>query len=349
MSTPVPASTRSVSLADFGSLLFLGAVWGGAFLAFRIASPEVGPVWAAEARIGLAAIAMAALFGRRSWAVFRGRIGAIVVTGALFAAIPFALIAFAALTLPTAVGALLNASTPLFTAMVGAVALGQRLSGRVITGIAVGMAAVLVLVGWSPLPIGPGTLLAVGAALGASFSYALAGTFVRRALPDVGGIELATGQLVSASVVLLPVAILSGAPGTPSPNGVVALVGVALVSTALAWPLFFRVLSHTTPTAASTVTFIVPAFGIAWGALVLGEPIGPELLAGAAMILVSLVLVLGLPVGNLLRGGVARTGRGARLALSGRAIGLVRSGRAIGSARAAVAAVAALAVRRSAA
>jgi drug/metabolite transporter (DMT)-like permease len=309
MSTRVPTSTRSVSPADLGALLFLGAVWGGAFLAFRIASPEVGPVWAAEARIGLAAVAMSVLFGRRAWAAFRGRLGAIVFTGATFAAIPFALIAFAALTLPTAFGALLNASTPLFTAMVGAVVLGHRLSGRVIAGIAVGMTAVLVLVGWSPLPLGPDTLLAVAASLGAAFSYAVAGTFVRRRLPDVGGVELATGQLVSASIVLLPVAILSGAPGTPSPTGLAALVGVALVSTALAWPVFFRVLSHTTPTAASTVTFIVPAFGIVWGALALGEPVGPELVAGAGLILVSLVLVLGLPVGSWVRGGAVRAGR----------------------------------------
>jgi drug/metabolite transporter (DMT)-like permease len=307
--TASPPSTRSVSSADLGALLFLGAVWGGAFLAFRIASPEVGPVWAAEARVGIAAVAMAALFGRRSWAAFRGRIGAIAFTGAAFAAIPFTLIAFAALTLPTAFGALLNASTPLFTALVGAVVLGQRLSRRVIAGIAVGMTAVLVLVGWSPLPIGPETLLAVAAALGAALSYAVAGTFVRRKLPDVGGFESATGPLVAASIILLPVAIVSGPPGSPSPAGLVALVAVALVSTALAWPVFFRVLSHTTPTAASTVTFIVPAFGILWGALVLGEPVGPELLAGAGMILVSLVLVLGLPVGAWLRVAAARTGR----------------------------------------
>lgn len=111
----------------------------------------------------------------------------------------------------------------------------------------------------------------------------------------------------------------------------IALVAVALVSTALAWPVCCRALSHTTPTAASTVTFIVPAFGIAWGAVVLGEPVGPELLAGAAMILVSLVLVLGLPVGTVVRGGLAWSGRTMGPARSGRAIGLARRGRAIGS------------------
>lgn len=310
------SSTRPLAVVDLGLLLFLGAVWGGAFLAFRIASPEVGPVWAAEARVGLAAIVMVALFGRRAWTAFRGRLVAIFITGAAFAAIPFALIAFAALTLPTAVGALLNASTPLFTALVAAAVLGQQLSGRVITGITVGMTAVLVLVGWSPLPMGPETLLAVGATLGAALSYAVAGTFVRKELPDVGGIEIATGQLVTASIILLPLAIVAGPPGVPSPAGVTALVAVALVSTALAWPVYFRVLSHTTPTAASTVTFIVPAFGTAWGALILGEPIGPELVAGAGMIFVSLVLVLGLPIGGLARVAASRIVHAVRSARS---------------------------------
>ncbi len=304
--SPVPA--RSVSLADLGVLLLLGAVWGGAFLFLRIASPEVGPVWAAEIRIGLAALVLAAVAGRRTWAVVRGRVGAVLIVGATFSAIPFSLIAFASLTLPTGMGALLNAATPLFTAMLGVAILGQRVTGRLVAGLLVGLVAVLGLVGWSPLPAGPETFVAVLAALGASASYAVAATFVRRALPDVGGLELATGQLVSGSILLLPFAIASGTPGMPAPEGAVSLVAVALVSTVLAWPLFFRVMAHTTPTAASTVTFIVPAFGIAWGALVLGEPIGPGLVGGFGLILVSLVLVLGIPVRSLVASAV-RQGR----------------------------------------
>ena len=313
-SSPTPA--RSVSPVDLGVLLFLGAVWGGAFLFLRIAAPEVGPVWAAEVRIGLAAVVLAVVAGRRSWRALRGHLRAIFVVGATFSAIPFSLIAFATLTLPTGMAALLNAATPLFTAGMGVVLLGQRLSRRVLAGVGVGLAAVLVLVGWSPLEAGPATLLAVVAALGAAMSYAFAGPFVRRALPGVGGIEIATGQLVSGSIVLLPFAIASGMPGTPSAAGAASLVAVALVSTALAWPLFFRVLTHTTPTAASTVTFIVPAFGITWGALVLGEPIGPGLVAGFGLILISLSLVLGLPVGRLVLGAAGRTGRTVRSALS---------------------------------
>ena len=132
------------------------------------------------------------------------------------------------------------------------------------------------VVGLSPLDMGPGTLLAVAAALGAALSYAFAGTFVRRRLHGVAGIEIATGQLVSASIILLPFAALSGAPGVPSVGGAASLVGVAVISTALAWPLYFRVLGRTTATAASTVTFIVPAFAILWGAIALGRADRPR-------------------------------------------------------------------------
>ncbi len=300
-SPSLSSSARATAGTDLGLLVFLGAVWGAVFLFMRIAAPEVGAVWAAEIRVTLAALLLVVIAGRRTWRTARGRVLDFLVTGATFSAIPFTLIAFATLTLPVGVGALLNAATPLFTAMIGVAVLGQRLTGRVVAGIAIGMGAVALVVGWSPLDLGPGTLLAVGAALGAAFSYGVAGTFVRRRLGGIPGIEIATGQLVSASIVLLPFALLSGTPGVPSPAGAASLLAVAVVSTALAWPLYFRVLKRTSATAASTVTFIVPAFAILWGALALGEPIGPELVVGFALIMVSLALVLGVPVGSLAR------------------------------------------------
>jgi drug/metabolite transporter (DMT)-like permease len=154
----------------------------------------------------------------------------------------------------------------------------------------------VVLVGWSPLGLDGTTVLAVLAGLGAPASYAVAGNYARAKLADVGPTEIATGMLVAGSLVLLPVAVLSGPPTAPALDGVVSIFAVGIISTAVAWPIFFRVLRQTTATAASTVTFIVPAFAIAWGALVLAEPIGPNLIAGSALILVSLLLVSGIGV-----------------------------------------------------
>ena len=207
---------------------------------------------------------------------------------------PFTLIAIATVTLPAGFTALLNAATPLFTAAIAVAFMGQRISPGVAAGLAVGVVAVILLVGWSPLDPGATTALAVAAGLGAPASYAVAGNLVRARLSDVPPIELATGMLTAGAVIALPVALLSGVPGTLAADGVVSLLGVGVLSTALAWPIFFRVLRRTTPTAASTVTFIVPAFALTWGSIVLAEPVGVGLLVGFGLILVSLMLVLGI-------------------------------------------------------
>jgi drug/metabolite transporter (DMT)-like permease len=295
VTTPsTPAARRPLSLIDLGSLLFLGAVWGAAFLFLRIAAPEIGPVWAAEIRLAIGASVLLVVAGRSTWQSARGRLLSVAVVGALFSAVPFTLIAYATLTLPAGFTALLNAATPLFTAAIAVAFMGTRISWRVGAGLAVGVVAVIVLVGWSPLEPGPTTLLAVAAGLGAPASYAVAGNFVRARLSDMAPTELATGMLTAGALVALPVALLSGAPGALSLDGAVSLVAVGTLSTALAWPIFFRVLRRTTPTAASTVTFIVPAFALAWGSILLAEPVGLSLLVGFGLILVSLVLVLGI-------------------------------------------------------
>ena len=294
MTTTVAPVRRPLSLVDLGSLLFLGGVWGAAFLFLRIAAPEVGPVWAAEIRLAIGAAILLLVAGPATLRVARGRVTTFLIVGALFSAVPFTLISIATLTLPAGFTALLNAATPLFTATIAVGFMGQRMSSRVVAGLAVGVVAVIVLVGWSPLEPGPTTLLAVAAGLGAPASYAVAGNFVRARLADVEATVLATGMLTAGALVALPVAVFSGAPGTPAVDGAVSLLAVGVLSTAIAWPIFFRVLRRTTPTAASTVTFIVPAFALTWGSIVLAEPVGVGLLVGFGLILVSLILVLGI-------------------------------------------------------
>jgi drug/metabolite transporter (DMT)-like permease len=294
MTASIPPSRRTLSLLDFGSLLFLGAVWGAAFLFFRIAAPEVGPVWAAEIRLLIGAAILIAFTGRRTLKAARGRVRSFLVVGALFSAVPFTLISFATVTLPAGFTSLLNAATPLFTAAIAVAFLGQRMAWRVAAGLAVGVLAVIVLVGWSPIEPSATTILAIAAGLGAPASYAVAGNYVRARMTGVEPIDLATGMLAAGAMLALPVALLTGAPGTPGLDGVISLIGVGILSTAIAWPVFFRVLRRTTPTAASTVTFIVPAFALTWGSIVLAEPVEAGLLVGFGLILVSLVLVLGI-------------------------------------------------------
>jgi drug/metabolite transporter (DMT)-like permease len=188
------------------------------------------------------------------------------------------------------------ATTPLFTAMISAAWLRQRLTRGVMAGLGVGFGAVLFLLGDSHVALGPATILAFGAGLGAALSYSFAGTFVRRRLADVAPLDLATGQLVVAAVILLPVSVATGIPAVPSPAAIGSIVTMGIVSTAIAWPVFFRISRRTSATAASSSTFVVPMFGILWGGLILGESVGAELLLGFGLVLVSLVLVLRLPI-----------------------------------------------------
>ncbi len=317
MNAQIPPAQRSLSVVDFASLLFLGAVWGASFLFSRVAAPEVGPAWAAEIRLAVGAAFLLAVAGRSTLAVARGRMTSFLVVGALFAAVPVTLVAFATVTLPAGFTALLNAATPLFTAAIAVGFMGQRMSRRVLAGLGVGVFAVIVLVGWSPLEPGATTAFAIIAGLLAPVSYAVAGNFARARLHGIPATQLATGMVTAGAILALPAAILSGPPRTPAIDGVVSLLAVGILSTAIAWPIFFRVLGRTTPTAASTVTFIVPAFALVWGSLLLSEPVGAGLLVGFGLILLSLTLVLGVvpslrPPRHLARAAVRGTGQAAR-------------------------------------
>jgi hypothetical protein len=235
---------------------------------------------------------------------------AFTIVGTTFAAIPFTCIAFASLTLPTGFTALLNAATPLFTAALGVVVLRQALSGRMIAGLADrrgrGARARRLVAPRSD----PGDAHRGRRGLGAPASYAVAGTYVRARLSDVPGVELATGMLLMGALVTLPVAVLTGARHADDGRHHVAGRGRSRLDGARLARVLPRP-ARSTPTVASTVTFIVPVFAAAWGALVLGEAVGLELVAAFGLVLVSLLLVLGLTpgvpvdVGAPSRGGTA--------------------------------------------
>jgi drug/metabolite transporter (DMT)-like permease len=316
MPSRTPTAAR-VGVTDLLSLVYLGAVWGAAFLFFRVASPEVGPVWTAWIRIALGGLLIGLFVGPKRLLALRPYLRQLVIVGATFSAIPFTLLAYSTLTLPSSLASLLMATTPLFTALVGVVWLRQGLSPRMIAGLVVGFGAVVLLLGGATSALTPAGILAALAGLGAAFSYAIAGTYVRRSTAGIAPIELAAGQLLAGAAVLLPVAILSGPPRLPAIDGAVSIGLIALVSTALAWPIFFRISARTNPTTASAVTFIVPMFGMLWGGLILGEPIGAQLLAGFAVTIVSLVLVLPIPLGwvGTLAAGIADRARATRAAL----------------------------------
>jgi drug/metabolite transporter (DMT)-like permease len=280
---------------DFAGLVVLGALWGGSFLFIRVAVPALGPFLLVELRVGLAAAALllyALVAGRLP--KIRSRWKSFLVLGFFNAAVPFSLISAAEIHLTASLAAILNSTTVMFTAMVAAVWLGDPLTARKLIGIVLGVVGVTVLVGWDPTPLNGVVLLSVAAMLVASLSYALGATYVKRSFSGIPPLGMAIGQLGAATVLLLPLSVASFPGETPSLPVVFSMLGLALLSTAAAYLIYFRLIENVGPTSTVTVTLLVPVFGLLFGVLLLDEPFGSGTIAGLAIILFSVVLITGL-------------------------------------------------------
>ena len=273
----------------------LGALWGGSFLFIRVAVPALGPFMLVELRVGLAA---AALFlyalAAGSMPKIRGRWRSFLVLGFLNAAVPFSLISAAEIHLTASLAAILNSTTVMFTAIVAAVWMGDALTARKAIGIVLGIVGVSVLVGWDPLPLNGIVLLAVAAMLLASLSYALGATYAKQSFSGIPPVGMALGQLGGAVALLLPLAVVSLPERAPSTVVTFSMLGLAFLSTAVAYLIYFRLIENVGPTSTVTVTLLVPVFGLLFGVLLLEEPFGPGTLAGLGIILTSVVLITGI-------------------------------------------------------
>ena len=277
----------------------LGALWGGSFLFIRIAVPALGPFFLVELRVGLAA---AVLF---LYALAAGRVPKIhsrwrsfLVLGFLNAALPFTLISAAEIHLTASLAAILNSTTVMFTAIVATVWMGDALTVKKAVGIVLGIVGVTVLVGWDPLPLNGVVLLAVAAMLIASLSYALGATYAKWSFSGIPPLGMAFGQLGGAVSLLLPLAVVSLPEEVPSAVVTLSMLGLALLSTAVAYLIYFRLIKNVGPTSTVTVTLLVPVFGLLFGVLLLDEPFGLGTLAGLGIILTSVVLITGIERGG---------------------------------------------------
>jgi drug/metabolite transporter (DMT)-like permease len=280
---------------DLGALLLLSALWGASFIYIRVAVPALGPFVLVELRVGLAAVALAlcaALVGRLP--KLRGRWRQFALLGAVNVAIPFSLISTAEINLTASLAAILNSTTVMFTAVVAAVWMGDALTARKLVGVALGIVGVTVLVGWDPITMNWTVALSVGAMLAASLAYALGSVYAKRTFADSPPLAIASGQLTAAAMLMLPLAAVSAPEQSPSTIVVLSVLGLALPSTAVAYMLYFRLIANVGPTSTSTVTLLVPLFGLLFGVVLLDEPVGVGTLAGLVLILSSVTLITGL-------------------------------------------------------
>jgi drug/metabolite transporter (DMT)-like permease len=279
-----------VNLPFFPSLVFLAALWGASFLFMRIAAPVIGPVWLIEARVLLAGLALLPLVlqrGKGGLMLREWRL--LLLVGGLNAALPFTLLAYASVVLPAGTTSLLNATVPIFAAIVAAIAFAEHLGPVRILGIGLGFFGVAVLVGL-PEDAGPPPVMPIVAGLAAALSYVFAANLARQRLSHLPGIVFVTGSQLGAAVLLVPLLPFWIPNGWPGLDVSLAVVALALLSTSLAFLVYFRLLQEVGATRTLTVTYLIPVFAIIWGYWFLDEPVTLSMLFGGGCVLIGIGL-----------------------------------------------------------
>lgn len=284
---------------DTAELLLLAAIWGASFLLMRVAVPDFGPVALAFVRVaGAALMLLPLLLMRGEWAALRQHWKPALLVGVTNSALPFVLFGFATLSITAGLAAIFNAATPLASAFFAWAWLREPMTRWRLLGLALGLAGVVGLGGHKAgLQSGAAdwqVLGAVLACLAATSLYGFSAAFAKRHLQGVPSMALATGSQIGAALALAPLAALNPPAAGPGPLAWAAVIGLALVCSGLAYILYFRLIGRIGPTNASSVTFLIPVFAVAWGAWLLDEAVTLAMLAGGALIVAGTALVLGL-------------------------------------------------------
>lgn len=276
-------------------LVLLAFIWGWSFLFIKVAVAGMTPTTVAAARIGLGALVLLVVLrlrrlrlptGRTMWRHF-------AVAALLGSVLPFTMLAWGEQRITSALTAVLNAATPLFTALAGAAALRERLHRAQATGLALGMVGVAVAAGVGGDDLGSSSLAGGMAAVAAGACYGAGFIYMKAHLMDVPAEVAATGQLVAGVTMLAPFAAATTvAEGIDlAPHRLVAVVLLGVLGTGVAYVLNYRVVADLGPTKASLVTYLIPVVAVVVGVVVLGEPFRLRLLAGGLLIVAGIALV----------------------------------------------------------
>ena len=304
------ATNRAMGPTEWLLLVGLSVLWGGSFFCSEIALAELPPFTVVLGRVGLAAAALAIVVlasGQRPPRSLR-LWGAFVAMGVLNNVIPFSLIIWGQTAIAGGLAAILNATTPLFTVVLAHLLTpDERMTPGRLSGVFLGLGGVAVMIG--PTLAGLGVaVVAQLACLAAALSYALAGIFGRR-FRGTPPLITAAGQTGASTLLILPLALIVDRPWTLPPPGPVtwaALIALALLGTALAYLIYFRVLAVAGATNLLLVTFLIPVSALVLGIAILGERPAPGHIAGMALIALGLAAIDGRPYAWLARRRYAR-------------------------------------------
>ncbi len=283
-----------MSYTDLGRLVLLAALWGGSFLFMRIAAPEFGALPMAFIRCAIAALFLLPIvYWRGVDPHWRHHWQAIALVGVLNTAIPFAFYGFASLHLGAGSLSVVNATTPMFSALIAWLWLQERLSYGAMVGVMLGFVGVTVLSGGSEGDT-QATWLALLAGLGATCMYGIGGCYTRKYLRGVRPLTVATGSLISASLAVMPLALWQWPEGEVQALHWWAMAGLGILSTGIGYILYYGLINSAGVNKAVSVTYLIPLFGIFWGAMLLEEQLSANLLIGGSLILLGIALTTGL-------------------------------------------------------
>jgi drug/metabolite transporter (DMT)-like permease len=284
------------SIVDF---VLLAAIWGSSFLFMRYAIGDFGVVAATAMRVAIgAAFLVPLVLLRGQGGVLRKHWKAIGLVGVLNSGLPFLLFAFSLLAITTGLSAILNATVPLFGAVVAWVWLKDRPTGSRVLGLAIGFAGVAMLAwdkaSFKPDASGIAPAWAVLACLLATVCYAIAASATKRYLSGIPPLVNAAGSQLGATLALLLPALWLAPAQMPGRQAWLAVIAVGVLCTGVAYILYFRLISQLGPSRALTVTFAVPAFALVYGAIFLGEQVTPWMLVCGLVIVCGTALSTGL-------------------------------------------------------
>ncbi len=288
-----------MNAAAWGLLALLSVIWGASFFFAAVALQGFPPFTIVLGRCAVAALALALACRLSGFALPRGRQAWIVCLGMGFLnnALPFSLITTGQQYIPSGLAAVVNAATPVFGALAAhLLTQDEKLTAHRLAGSVLGLAGVAVLAG--PAAFAQGNeLLGILCGLGACLSYGLTGVWSRRIRrAGLTPLAVATGQCASATLMMLPLVLLLDQPWTlpaPPATAVLAVIGFGLISTALAYWLFFVILARAGAANVLLVTLLVPVTALLIGSLVLQEVLLPRHFAGMAIIFAGLIVIDG--------------------------------------------------------
>jgi len=284
--------------SDLSELLLLAALWGASFLFMRMGAAEFGPIALVAVRVaGATLFLMPLLQVRGQMGELRRHWRPIFVVGLTNSALPFLCFGYAALSITAGLSAIFNAATPLFGAAIAWLWLKDKLTPPRILGLVIGFAGVLWLA-WNKTdhsaafkPGGSGW--AIVACLAGAVFYGISASLTKKTLAGVAPMAVAAGSQLSATLALAIPAWLWWPSSMPSGSAWLTAAALAVFSTGVAYVLFFRLIANVGPANAISVTFLIPAFAVLWGWMLLGEQVNAAMLVGCAVILLGTGLATG--------------------------------------------------------